>query len=82
MKSYNSKFNALHPYAGRTIPNVETRQVQRANHRRAAFVTISEKYPGEPRSVRRAMAAARGNRLYRTEHPTTCPPHRSDTTTS
>jgi hypothetical protein len=82
VKSYNSKFNAIHPYAGRTIPNQETRQILRARLRREAFTEISSKYPGESRSSRRAMALSRGNRNYRLTHKETCPPHRSETTTS
>jgi hypothetical protein len=82
MKSYNVKFNAIHPFPGRTIPNVNTRQVQRAALRRQAFADITKRYPGESRSGRRNMAFSKGNRQYRIEHPDTCPPHQVDTPTS
>ena len=40
------------------------RQQWRSALRAEAFKQISEKYPGESRGSRRAMARARGNRAY------------------
>ncbi len=61
-------YNALHPFkpCGAKLP--VTRQMERAANRLIAFIDISVRFPGEPRSIRRAMANAKGNRAYREAH--------------
>ncbi len=65
MKSQNAKANQWHPYKGRVIPNVATRQQIRAHLRERAVGDITGQFPGESRAQRRAMGFERGNRNYR-----------------
>jgi hypothetical protein len=61
----NDKANQWHPYKGRTIPNVVTRQQVRAHYREFAVGEITEKFSGESRRQRRGMGFALGNRNFR-----------------
>jgi hypothetical protein len=58
---------AAHNYV--RMPRVKggtiTRQRRRAAARAAAFASITEQYPGEPRAARRRMARAIANREWR-----------------
>jgi hypothetical protein len=52
----------------KAAPSSGTRQNERWEWFRQACKTVTEKYPGESRAVRRRMARAMGNRIWRKEH--------------
>jgi hypothetical protein len=58
-------YGQISPYKGRTIPNVMTRQIIRAQMRKDAVADITKQFPGESRKARRAMGFVRGNRDFR-----------------
>lgn len=67
-----AKLSGNRPWRGvlrrKAAPSSGTRQNERREWFRQACKTISEKYPGESRAVRRRMARAMGNRIWRKEH--------------
>lgn len=52
-------------YGRRAAPSSGSRQNERREEIAYAFGAITATYPGEPRSVRRAMARERGKRTWR-----------------